>query len=143
MARVIRKRYIVKKDLQFRLFLELVLFMFFVALLVGFTVYLSILKTLLYELSGEKVTLLRHAISYKLIVWFIPAAAAIVIISVFLTHQIAGPIFVFQRAIRQIAEGEEARLIHLRKFDKLNDFAHDLNKVIEQHNSRTKQKTEE
>jgi len=134
MQKAVRRKYIVKKELQLRFFFELIVFMFFVAALVGATVYLSIYKTLIFELSGEKVTLLHNVISYRLIVWFLPTVAAILIISVFLTHQIAGPIFVFQRAIKMMSEGRLVTMIHLRKHDKLNDFANDLNRLIDRFN---------
>jgi len=135
MVKVIRKKYIVKKELQLRLFLELVIFMLFVAMLVILTEYLTVYRTLINELSGEKVTLLRSLVFQKLLVRFLLTAFAIVIISVFLTHKIAGPIFVFQRAIKQMSEGQEVRTIRLRKHDKLNDFAADLNKLIDRFNS--------
>jgi len=135
MAKIVRKQYIVKKELQLKLFFELVIFMFFVAALVGSTIYLGILRTLIFELSGEKVTLLHGVITYKLLIWFLPTVLSIIIISVFITHKIAGPIFVFQRAIKQMSDGQEVREISLRKHDKLNDFAEDLNRLIDRFNS--------
>ena len=135
MAKVVRKKYIVKKELQLKLFLQLVIFMFFVALLVGLTEYFTIYGTLMDSFSGEKVTLLRNLVFQQLILRFLPAVFAIVIISVFITHKIAGPIFVFQRAIKQMSEGQEVRTIRLRKHDKLNDFAEDLNKLIDRINT--------
>ena len=139
MAKVVRKKYIVKKDLQLRLFLELVIFMFFVAALVGITMILVLYRTLLNDLRQAGLMLsnigilqnFREEISFQLLIWFLPTVFAIVIISVFLTHKIAGPIFVFQRAIKQMFEGQEVRTIRLRKYDKLNDFAADLNRLIE------------
>lgn len=134
MANVVRKKYIVKKDLQLRLFLELVIFMFFVAALVGITVFIVLYRTLIDDLGQTGLIYVSKAISFQLIWWFLPTVFAIVIISVFLTHKIAGPIFVFQRAVKQMSEGQETRTIRLRKHDKLNDFAEDLNRLIERAN---------
>ena len=67
MAKVVRKKYIVKKELQLKLFLQLVIFMFFVALLVGLTEYFTIYGTLMDSFSGEKVTLLRNLVFQQLI----------------------------------------------------------------------------
>ena len=131
MAKVIRKKYIIKKNLQLRIFCEMVLFMFFVAVLVSWTVYLGVFKTLIFELSGEKITLINRIISFKMFMWFIPTVFAIIIISVFLSHRIAGPIFVFQRTIKELTKRKSVNKIHLRKNDKLNDFAHDLNRLID------------
>ena len=131
MASMMRRQYIVKKNFQLRIFLETVIFMFFVAVLVGWTVYLGIFKTLLFELSGEKITLVNRLISFRMLIWFLPTVFSIIIISVFLSHQIAGPLFVFQRRINEMATGQPVRKIQLRKYDRLKDFADDLNKLID------------
>ena len=131
MASAIRRKYIVKRDFQLRIFFETAIFMFFVAALVGWTVYLGVFKTIIFDLSGEKITLMNRLISFRMLVWFLPTAFAIIIISVFLTHQIAGPIFVFQRTIKNLTEGKPVRKIFLRKNDKLKDLADDLNRFID------------
>ncbi len=135
MARPKRKQFIVKKDFQFRIFFETIIFMFFVAILVGWTVYLGIFKALIFELSAEKITLINRLISIRMILWFLPTVFSIIIISVFLSHEIAGPIFVFQRTIKEITTGKPVRKIHLRDNDRLKDFADDLNRLVDFFNS--------
>ena len=136
MEKNMRKKYIIKKNLQLRLFYEMALFMFFVAVIVGWTVYLGVFKTLIFELSGEKITLMNRIISFRMFMWFIPAVFAIIIISVFLSHRIAGPIFVFQRTINDLTKSKPVDKIHLRKNDRLNDFADDLNRIIDYMNKQ-------
>ena len=131
MAKAIRKRYIVKKDFQLRILLEMALLMFFVAVLVGCSVYLGVFRALIFELSGEKITLVNRVISLRMVMWFLPTVFAIIIISVFLSHRIAGPLFVFQRAIKEMTKGQSVRKIHLRRHDMLKDFREDLNGLIE------------
>jgi len=131
MAKTIRKKYIIKKDLQLRLLLETTFLMFFVAVLVGCSVYLGVFKTLLFELSGEKITLVHRVISLRMLMWFLPTFFAIIILSVFLSHRIAGPIFHFQRTIKEMTKGQPVDKIHLRKHDRFKDFAEDLNGLIE------------
>lgn len=63
--------------------------------------------------------------------WILPSILAMLISSVFLTHKIVGPVFVFQRAIRNMAAGKPVDKIHLRKRDFLSDFANDLNALID------------
>ena len=131
MAKAIRRQYVVKKDLQLSILVETAMLMFLVAVLVGLSVYLGIFRTLLFELSGEKLTLVNRMISVRMAMWFLPTVFAIVILSIFLSHRIAGPIFVFQRVIRGIAKGEPVKKIYLRKNDRLKDLAEDLNKLID------------
>ncbi|MBN1294496.1 MAG: hypothetical protein JXB48_21845 [Candidatus Latescibacteria bacterium] len=141
MPPVIRKKYIVKRDFQLRIFFETVIFMFFVAALVGWTVYLGVFKTIIFELSGEKITLMNRIISLRMFMWFIPTVFAIIIISVFFTHQIAGPIFVFQRTIKNMVDGRPVNKIQLRKNDKLKDLAEDLNRFIDYINKKHRPET--
>lgn len=138
MSRAIRKKYIVKRNLQLRIFFEDAVFMFFVAVIVGWSVYLGILKAIIFELSGEKLTLINHFISFRMLIWFLPTVFAIIIFSVFISHRIAGPIFVFQRAINKMLNNEPVEQIRLRRNDKLKDFAEDLNKLIARYNSEGK-----
>ena len=76
-----------------------------------------------------------------MLMWFLPTIFAIIIISVFLSHKIAGPIFVFQKAINELMERKPVKKIYLRKNDKLSDFAEDLNRLIDYMN--TQQNTED
>ena len=79
MAKAIRKTYIVKKDLQLMILLETALLMFLVAVLVGCSVYLGVFRTLIFELSGEKITLVNRVILLRMVMWFLPTFFAIII----------------------------------------------------------------
>lgn len=46
------------------------------------------------------------------------------------THLVAGPIFKFQRFMRQMASGDLSGEVHLRKGDALNDVAQDMNDAL-------------
>ena len=131
MPRAIRRKYLIKKDLQVSILLETALLMFFVAILVGLTVYLGVFRALIFELSGEKLTLVHRVISLHMLIRFLPTVFAIVVLSVFLSHRIAGPIFVFQRVIRGLSDGRDVEKVRLRKSDRLKDFADDINELID------------
>ena len=105
--------------------------MLFVAFLVGLTVYMGVFRTLIFELSGEKVTLVNRVIGLKMTLRFLPTVLAIIVVSVFLSHRIAGPIFVFQRVIRGMTTWQPVEKVRLRKGDRLKDFADDLNRLID------------
>jgi signal peptidase II len=140
MAKAIRKKILVKRDFQLQIFFETFILLFFVAVIVGWTVYLGVFKVILFEFSGEKLTLINKFISFKMFLWFLPSVIAILIISILLSHQIAGPIFVFQRTINALVKGEPTRKIVLRKYDKLQDFADDVNKLIDYFESKKEPK---
>ena len=134
MAKAIRRQYVIKRKFQLRLLLETMIFMFLVAFFVGGTIYLGVFKTVIFQLSGEKITLINRVISFRMVMWFLPTFVAIVILSIILSHRVAGPIFVFQRAIRSMARGEPVDKIRLRKRDKLKDMAEDVNALIDYFN---------
>lgn len=131
MSKNIRKKIIVDKSFQLRFFFETLVLVLFVAVIVGWTVYLAIFRTFLFDLGGEKLTLINHAITLRLLLWFLPSLGAILIISVFLSHKIAGPVFVFKRTVRELVDGKCPGKIRLRKNDEFHDFAEDMNILID------------
>jgi methyl-accepting chemotaxis protein len=55
---------------------------------------------------------------------------------VLLSHRIAGPLFRFEQALKQIEEGDLTLNMHLRKNDQLYEFKEGLNKLIDALNQR-------
>jgi len=62
------------------------------------------------------------------LVVLIPAAA---VFSIYLTHRLAGPLFRFEQAARELIRGNLALRIRLRKGDDLHELAGLLNEVLE------------
>jgi methyl-accepting chemotaxis protein len=64
-----------------------------------------------------------------------PGIAAIILLfgvfSLFVTHKIAGPLFVMERMINQIASGQLSARIRLRKGDDLTEFEQLMNGMAE------------
>lgn len=131
MARYSRKQYIVKKDFQLRIFFETVIFLLIVAVLVSISVYFGFYKTLIFDLSGEKITLVNRFFTFRMLLYFLPTVFVTIIIGILFSHRISGPMFVFQRVIKNLLAGKPVNKIYLRKRDKLKDFAEDLNRLID------------
>ena len=131
MAAYLRKQYIVKKDFQLKIFFETILLLFIVAVLVSISVYVGFYKTLIVDLGGEKITLMNRFFSLRMLLYFLPTILITIIIGIYLGHQISGPIFVFQRVIKNLLADKPVNKIHLRKNDKLKDFADDINTFID------------
>lgn len=51
--------------------------------------------------------------------------------SIFITHKLAGPVFVFERMARNIAGGDLTIRVRLRKGDDLLDLSEDLNQMAD------------
>lgn len=52
-------------------------------------------------------------------------------LSVFITHKFAGPVFIFERMARDIANGNLTKRVKLRKGDDLEDLAEALNQMAD------------
>ena len=78
--------------------------------------------------EAAKAFLLVHANAWPVIVGIIIFFA---IMTLFVTHRIAGPIFRLKRGIRDIADGRLNERIHLRKKDEFHDVAEELNSLAE------------
>ena len=131
MAKYSRKQYIVKKDFQLRLIFETVIILLIVAVLVSMSVYYGFFKILIFDLDAEKITLVNRFFTFRMLLYFLPTVFIITSIGVIFSHRISGPMFVFQRVIKNILAGKPVNKIFLRKRDKLKDFAEDLNGLID------------
>lgn len=54
------------------------------------------------------------------------------IISVFISHKIAGPLFRLKRSVDQVTQGDLSVVIKLRKWDDLKDLAEHINLLVEE-----------
>ena len=55
---------------------------------------------------------------------------AIAIMSVFISHRMAGPVYKFERIIRDLAQGKEVKEFGLRKRDEFYELAAAINDLI-------------
>src|SRR5438309_11848334 len=112
------------------------LFMFFSALLVFGLAFLvrcvpPPLKLASSLPLAERATAANQFLVVAQTIWpalvvLIPAAA---VLSIYLTHRLAGPLFRFEQAARELIRGNLALRIRLRKRDELHELAGLLNQV--------------
>ncbi|NWF98958.1 MAG: methyl-accepting chemotaxis protein [Nitrospirae bacterium] len=131
-----RRNYFIKKDLQGKY-----MFSFFVFVIAGsiiFTLIFSLLSsdtlTIVYEdynlkIGKTPIMLLKEILSAHWI-FIVVGGLAVVILSMFLTHRFAGPIFRFERSIDEITNGNLNFQIKLREKDEGKELANKINKMI-------------
>jgi|APFre7841882590_1041340.scaffolds.fasta_scaffold209572_1 signal transduction histidine kinase len=127
---IIRKRYLLKKGFQLRFTLVIIGAMILIALVTGFSIYSAVTQTLVTQFHGENLALIKHAITYKLLMRSILLIIAIAIISIFISHRIAGPVYKFEQTLRALAQEKEVQEIRLRKHDEFYDLAMAINNLI-------------
>jgi len=87
-------------------------------------------QTLVNQFHGESLAVIKYAITSKIFVRSLLLIFAIAVISVFISHRIAGPIYKFERILEALAAGEKVHEITLRKHDEFYRLAQAINKLI-------------
>lgn len=130
-----RKQYIVHKKIQYKYAILTI------ALLVLYTMLIlaAILAPSIALFVSEDIPLSARAeaanafLLLNRFMW--PGIAAIIlmfgVISIFITHKFAGPLFVIERMINLITEGKLSTRIRLRKGDDLVEFEGSINRMAE------------
>jgi len=131
-----RKHYFIKKSFQVKLILK-----FCILLLVGVIFSTALLflfsqdtLTSSFEQSRLKIrstgfAILPSVILTNLITLGVVALATIVI-TLFVSHRIAGPLFRFEKELKQIGQGDLTKKVMLRQKDQMTDMAESLNEMV-------------
>lgn len=104
--------------------------MVLIAIVTGWSVYSAVIQTLVTQFHGENLALIKHAITYKLFIRSLLLTFAIAVISIFISHRMAGPVYKFEHTIRALAQGKEVEEIGLRKRDEFYGLAMAINSLI-------------
>ena len=144
MAKPLRKQYLIDRKFQLTWAGRIFLIMFIVSLLVGWTIYYAVwdattnqLKVLVAQgvLSQAEVLsvseTIKSSVALALLLRSLGLLFIISVLTIFLTHRIAGPIFKIKKTIRLISGGQESERIFLRKGDEYRDLAQELNALID------------
>ena len=132
--KVVRKQYIVKKGFQLRFMIIIIIAMVLIAIVTGLSIYSAVMQTLVNQFHGENLAMIQHAITYKLFIRSLLLIFAIAIISVFISHRVAGPIYKFERIIKDLASGKKVEEFKLRKRDEFYELALAINNLIKTKN---------
>ena len=73
---------------------------------------------------------IKHQIFFRGILFLSLAALMIIVISIVISHRVAGPIFSMERTIDRIVKGEKVEFIRRRKNDELKGLAEKINGLI-------------
>ena len=131
-----RRNYFIKKDLQGKY-----IFSFFLFVIMGsiiFTLIFSFLSantlSVVYEhnklqIGKTPLILLKEILSAHWI-FIIAGGFAVVVLSMFLTHRFAGPIYRFERSIEELIKGNFTFQIRLRAKDEGKELAQKINELI-------------
>lgn len=130
-----RRRYFIDTRFQLKFIGLILLVVFGVAIFSSLTIYYYTWMLLGEKLAnvypqGRLVGILRTA-NVILLVRIVLLSPLVVVLAIFLSHRIAGPIYRIKKTLEEVAAGNYRARLRLRKTDELQDVAEAVNKVIE------------
>lgn len=128
-----RRNYFIKKDLQGKH-----VFTYFAFVIIGsilfsviFSLFAANTLTISYDNYDLKLGATPLILFEKILtaewLFILLGGILIVIASLFLSHRVAGPIFVFERTLDSMTKGDISKTIHLRKKDEGKELAVKIN----------------
>ncbi|MBR4571193.1 MAG: HAMP domain-containing protein [Candidatus Riflebacteria bacterium] len=133
MTKYKRHTYIIKTGLQLRYMGILTACMLTVAMSVGWIIYHTSWKQIINtpDLSVDKLYLIFENVNNQLLWWILGFVAIIGVISIFVSHKIAGPVYRLEESTKLIASGDLTHRVHLRQGDELGDLQDAFNEMTE------------
>ncbi len=139
-----RKQYLIDRRFQLLWMGKIFLLMAAVSIIVGWTIYYAVwdatttqLKGLVAQavLSQSQVvpisSTIKSAIALGLVTRGLILLFILAVLSIFLTHRIAGPIYKIRKTIRLISDGQSSERVVLRDHDEFQVLAEELNQLID------------
>jgi methyl-accepting chemotaxis protein len=137
MASYARKQYFIKKRLQTRFIWTILLIILLVFVIIAcnlffFSLYLkNEIEPEQVSAANEIIKVIKTSLLDKIIMLGVVNIFIIVIISLFFSHQIAGPIYKIEITLKKIRAGNLAQKFFFRKTDNLDELADELNETVE------------
>ncbi len=134
-SKIRRRNYLISMKFQLKYVGLILLFMFVVALLSGYTVYYTGWMLMGEKLSnvypqGRLVAMMR-TINTTLMTRMLLVTPFVILIAVFLSHKIAGPIYRIEKFLKGVSSGDLRARLRLRKYDELQDLAEAINDMTD------------
>lgn len=130
-----RRHYFIKKDFQFKFILK-----FCLIILAGVLISTSLLilfsqGTLTSSFQQSRLVVKNTAVAilpaviYTNLITLGLISLATIVVTLFVSHKIAGPMFRFEKEIKEIGQGDLTKKITLRKKDQITEMAQCLEKM--------------
>jgi len=139
-----RKQYLIDRRFQLQWMGKIFLLMTAVSIIVGWTIYYAVWDATTTQLKGLVAqavltqsqvlpisSTIKSSIALGLITRGVILVLILAVLSVFLTHRIAGPIYKIKKTIRLIRDGGSSERVILRDHDEFQDLAEELNRLID------------
>lgn len=126
----IRTHYLINKKFQLAFAARFVVIITLISAFIGFQLYAIVWPVISRFVPEQAMAFITHQIIFRGILFLGLAALLIIVISIIISHRVAGPIFSMERTIDRIVRGEKVEFIRLRKNDELKGLAEKINGLI-------------
>ena len=130
-----RRQYFIKKDFQFKFILKFCLIILIGTILSTGLLFLFSQGTLTSSFQQSRLVIkntslaILPAVIYTNLITLGLITLATIVVTLFVSHKIAGPLFRFEKDLKEIEKGDLTKSIKLRKKDQTTDLADSLNKM--------------
>ena len=130
-----RRNYLINKSLQLRYVGMIVILMVAVSVGTGWVMYSTTWTMLLDRLKGvtelDKLIIeLNKAVLIRTSLLVLASVCLAAVLTVFIVHRVAGPLFRIKRVMHQIARGVVPRRVSFREGDELQDVAMAIDEAV-------------
>lgn len=126
-----RRTYLIKTGLQLRYMGIIISTMLMVAFGVGWVIYHTSWSRIANtpDLTLDKLSIIFDTVNSVLLRWVVVFIFSIAILSIFVSHKIAGPVYRLEETSKLIASGDLTHQIQLRHGDELQDLQEAFNQM--------------
>jgi methyl-accepting chemotaxis protein len=131
-----RRHYFIKKGFQFKFIVKFCLIILIGVIISTGLLFLFSQGTLTSSFQQSRLVIKNTAsailstVVYTNLITLGLITLATIAVTVFISHKIAGPMFRFEKELKEIGEGDLTKNIKLRKKDQVTEMAVSLNKMI-------------
>jgi len=125
-----RVHYLVDKKFQLAFAAKIAFVSVLISGFIGLQVYVILWPVLCRFVPDHAVGLIHQQLVFRGIVFLSLGAIFIIIISIVISHRIAGPMYSINRTLDRIVRKDQIEYIRLRKHDELKDLAEKINGLI-------------
>ena len=131
-----RRNYLINRSVQPRYMGMVALFICIISLITGWTIYSTTWIMITERVQGEPelaqiLSELNTLLIVRTALVILAGMCVAVILTMFISHRIAGPIFRIGRTLLEIGQGGIPRKISLRQRDEFKELSEAVNSVIE------------
>ena len=134
-AKYRRTQYFVAKKFQLRYVGVILLLVSLTAIVCSYVIYYTMMLTMGDKLANVypqgRLTAIVNMVNFRILFAMLLIAPVIVMIGIYASHKIAGPLYRIERFFESMAGGDFSMPITLRKNDELRSLTDGINKVVE------------